>query len=162
VQVLASLAFAGRCTVVLVASSSTPQEERVAATLRAAGVHLFTEYLPAIHELYQLADCYVFPVRSTDNAIELPLSVLEALACDLPVVTTRFGDLPALFDCPGRPPGFVFVDTPGELCSEAARLSRAAAAGGGTRPLAIPYSWDAVAERLLAGVGISRGNEDGK
>lgn len=157
VHVLASLASSGACTPVLVASSSTAQEQRVATALRAAGVHLFTEYLPAIHELYQLADCYVFPVQSADDAIEVPLSVLEAFACDLPVVTTRFGDLPALFDHPDMRSGVVFVETLVELCAEAARMSRAFSGGAGTRPLALQYSWDSVAERLLAGVGLGSG-----
>jgi len=154
VHVLASLASSGACAVVLVASSSTVQDQRMANALREAGVRLFTEYVPAIHELYQLADCYVFPVQSADDAIEVPLSVLEAFACDLPVVTTRFGDLPALFDRPDMRSGVVFVETPVELCAEAARMSRAWSGGAGTRPLALPYSWDAVAERLLAGVGL--------
>ncbi len=29
-----------------------------------------------------------------ENAIQVPLSVLEALSCDLPVLSTKFGGLP--------------------------------------------------------------------
>lgn len=146
VRVLAELAARRECQVVLVASSSTPQEAQLAQELHSAGVVVFSQYLAQIEQLYQLADCYVFPVQSTDNALEVPLSVLEALACDLPVVTTRFAGLPRLFA--DRPqPGLVFVDSPDELIAAAVRLARHGP--GGTRPLALPYSWDAIAASLL-------------
>ena len=149
IGVLADLARGGECQVVLVASTFTAQERALADELRSAGVILRTEYEPHVEQLYQLADCYVFPVASTDNSIEVPLSVLEAFACDLPVVTRRFG---ALWDVFGRAdaPGLVFVDSPAALVDEALRLCRNGP--GGTRVLALPYAWEAVASDLLDGV----------
>ncbi|HEU5424668.1 MAG TPA: glycosyltransferase family 4 protein [Nitrolancea sp.] len=159
VGVLAALASGHECQVVLVASSSTPQEADIGDELRAAGVTLLTTYLPHIEELYQLADCYVFPVLSTDAAIELPLSVLEALACDLPVVTTRFGGLPQAFaNAPSE--GLVFIDSPQELVTEALRLCREDS--GSTRPLALPFAWEAVAADLLAQALAIRGEPNGR
>jgi glycosyltransferase involved in cell wall biosynthesis len=146
VGVLADLAARGDCQVVLVASSSTTQEAELADELRRAGVVVRTAYEPHVEQLYKLADSYLFPVHSTDNAIELPLSVLEAFACDLPVATTRFGGLPRLFDgC--AVPGLVFVDTQEGLVDQALSLARMGA--GGTRPLALPYAWEAVADNLI-------------
>ncbi|MFW6074609.1 MAG: glycosyltransferase family 4 protein [Chloroflexota bacterium] len=144
---LIPLAASDTCQVVLVTSTSTPQEARLADDLRAAGVRLITEYLPNIEELYQLSDCYVFPVRTTDNAIEIPLSVLEALACDLPVVTTRFGGLQRLFGHVTHP-GIVFVDSTGELTAEALRIAQIGRRG--TRVFALPFSWEQVARILLS------------
>ncbi|HEX5501561.1 MAG TPA: glycosyltransferase family 4 protein [Thermomicrobiales bacterium] len=148
IRALADLAARGACQVVLVTSSSTAYEAAagLAEELRAAGVVVLTDYLPHVEHLYQLADCYVFPVASTDNAIEVPLSVLEALACDLPVATTRFGGLPRLFDQAAHP-GLVFADTPAALVDAAERLCRTAPAG--TRELVLPYSWGAVAAGVL-------------
>jgi glycosyltransferase involved in cell wall biosynthesis len=114
IAVLGELARSGGCQVLLVASSSTTQEDALRRLLEQSGVRIMSEYLPRIEELYQLADCYVFPVETTDNAIEVPLSVLEALACDLPVVTTRFGGLPAMFPGPSHP-GLVFVETQADI-----------------------------------------------
>ena len=64
--------------------------------LRASGIHVVDDYVPAIEELYQLADVYAFPVRDEQSAIAAPLSVLEAMACNLPVVSTPFGALPRM------------------------------------------------------------------
>jgi glycosyltransferase involved in cell wall biosynthesis len=147
IGVLGELASSGTCRVLLVASSSTQQEHALRRKLEASGVTILSEYLPHIEELYQIADCYVFPVATTNNAIEVPLSVLEALACDLPVVATRFGGLPGMFgDQPH--PGLVFVDTPDEIVREALRLCDERVSG--VRPLSLPYSWDAAAIGLVA------------
>lgn len=148
IGVLADLAARGTCQVVLVTSSTTAHqaEHELGQQLRRAGVILLTDYQPRVEELYQLADCYVFPVQSTDNAIEAPLSVLEALACDLPVVTTRFGGLPRLF-AGATHPGLVFVDTPEELVNAADWLCQTPVQG--TRTLVEPYGWDRVADDLL-------------
>lgn len=146
IGILGDLAEQGGYQVVLVASSSTVQESALAAELRRAGVVVLTEYQPQIEHFYQLADCYVFPVTSTDNAIEAPLSVLEALACNLPVVTTRFGGLPRMFAGTDHP-GLVFVDSPADIV---ARVRQMCAAGPwATRELVAPYSWEAVATALL-------------
>jgi glycosyltransferase involved in cell wall biosynthesis len=146
VRVLSQLAAADRCQVALVASSSTDHEPGLAEELRAAGVIVMTHYLPHVEQLYQLADCYVFPVLSALNSIETPLSVLEAFACDLPVATTRFGGLPRLFEHKAWS-GLVFVDSPDELAAEALRLCRSDLPGN--RALALSYSWDAIGDSLL-------------
>jgi glycosyltransferase involved in cell wall biosynthesis len=149
VRVLAELAARRECQVVLVASSSTEQEASLGEQLREAGVKVLTEYQQRIEHLYQLADCYVFPVESTNNAIEAPLSVLEALACDVPVVTTRFGGLPGMFpvDADAAARGLIFVDSPAELIEETLRMC-----GGrpeGARDLVLRYSWDSVARAMI-------------
>ena len=144
--VLADLARRARCQVVLVTSSSLEQVPELALPLRRAGVRVITEYQPSIERLYQLADVYLFPVVSSDNAIEVPLSVLEAFACNVSVATTRFGGLPRLFeghDCAG----LRFVDSPRELVNAAEELCRSTPSG--TRVLAVPFSWERVASALL-------------
>ena len=45
-----------------------------------------------------MSDCYVFPTVHKKACIETPLSVLEAMACNLPIVSTRFGALPTIFN----------------------------------------------------------------
>jgi glycosyltransferase involved in cell wall biosynthesis len=58
-------------------------------TLRESGVKVVSGYIPNVEEVYQMADVYLFPTRSADHVISIPLSVMEALACGTPVVAYR-------------------------------------------------------------------------
>lgn len=55
-------------------------------------VDTFVEH---IEEIYQMSDVYLFPVQKNQNCIDVPLSVLEAAACNIPIVTTEYGELKA-------------------------------------------------------------------
>src|SRR5919199_2783517 len=145
------------CETVVVGSTSTPDgvDHDVAAALRAGGTHVIDRYIERIAELYQLADCYLFPVHATGGAIEAPLSVLEAMACDLPVVTTRFGFLRQSF---ADGPGVTFADNDEDLLAAVSRLreTRAQLTPGQVRAQVEPFSWDAIARTLLAHAGDRR------
>lgn len=110
-----------------------------------AGFHLLKGYQPQVEELYQLADCYVFPTRPGDS-ITTPLSVLEALACNLPVVTTRFSGLVEAFQGGA---GLTFVDDSDDLTA-AVMAALEAPAACATRELVAPFAWHSVIERLQA------------
>lgn len=144
--VLDLAAIADLACPVLAASTSTPQDAALAGELAAAGVRLFTGYAAHIEELYRAADAYLFPVPRdpfAPGSIDLPLSALEAAACDLPIIATRFGALPELWE---GAEGVMFYEGRGELRRAVAQLKRAA---GGTRRLAEPFGWRAAAETLL-------------
>jgi glycosyltransferase involved in cell wall biosynthesis len=94
---LAELASDPAITVVLIASTSTEPEADVVDMLQDSGVIIKREFLPDIHRWYQAADVYLFPVSDLQGSIEVPLTVLEALACGVPIVSTPFGGLPSLF-----------------------------------------------------------------
>jgi glycosyltransferase involved in cell wall biosynthesis len=144
--VAALAALAGLACPVLAASTSTPQDAALAGELSRAGVHLITHYVPEIAGLYRAADAYLFPVPpnpADPDAIDLPLSVLEAAACGLPILSTRFGALPDLW--PDQP-GVLFWDDAAGLL---AGLARVRAGRVDTRPLAEPFSWQAAAGLIL-------------
>jgi glycosyltransferase involved in cell wall biosynthesis len=94
---LASLQTARNYHMVVVGSSSTEQDEALKGALRGAGTTLIDTYIATIEDIYRLSDVYLFLAEEHTAAIEVPLSVLEAMACNLPVICTPFGGLPDFF-----------------------------------------------------------------
>ena len=64
--------------------------------LQRPNIKILDTYLPNIEEIYQMCDVYFFPVVQAGHCIDVPLSCLEAAACDKPVVTTDYGEMQAL------------------------------------------------------------------
>jgi glycosyltransferase involved in cell wall biosynthesis len=129
---------------VVVASTSTRQDRDLAATLRAAGVTVINTYVPNVEDIYRLSDAYVFAAEQYTAAIEVPLSVLEAMACNLPVVCTPFGGLQDFFPAgqglfywqPGTPLRSVVEEAVSGPCA--------------TRTLVEHHTWAAAANALVA------------
>jgi glycosyltransferase involved in cell wall biosynthesis len=109
---------------------------QLAADLARAGVKVWREYIANIEEIYQLSDCYLFQVSSKTAAIELPLSVLEAMACNLPVITTRYGALGDLFS---EGDGFLFAQDPEEMLERISLVREGISCR--TREMVEPYTW---------------------
>jgi glycosyltransferase involved in cell wall biosynthesis len=154
VEFLAGLQNAGRQVMIV---GRMPVDEQVHKALLKAGCIVLTGYVEHIEELYALADCYVFPTPPAHRgaSIEMPLSVLEAMSCNLPVFTTRFGALPRALE---EGEGLVFVDSDDDLTRELDRAETRPVKR--TRDKVLPYSWDSVVDSLQ-GIyeEISRGTE---
>jgi glycosyltransferase involved in cell wall biosynthesis len=131
--------------VIVVARENEAGGKQLIRELQAAGCLVWRKHFPNIEDIYSMANCYVFPTIEPTACIETPLSVLEAMACNLPVVTTRFGALPDAFS---EGSGLAFVDhveqIPGIL-----NVIRDTGLNVDTRSLVAPYSWDALAGDLL-------------
>lgn len=82
---------------VIVGSTTTSIEKDILYKLKKSGCIIWTDYFKNIEEVYALSDCYIFPTIDRYNCIEMPLSVLEAMSCNLPVISTRFGALTRVF-----------------------------------------------------------------
>jgi glycosyltransferase involved in cell wall biosynthesis len=142
--------------VLLVASSVEPDAE-VSDELLRSGVRIVRGQAPPIELIYGLSDLYVFtsstpPIPERSPAIDLPLSVFEAMACDLPVVTTRFGGLPDLF---AEAPDFRYVSNPLDEREWEQKVSAALRENpGANRQKVLPLTW----ERLMrAALGAHNG-----
>jgi glycosyltransferase involved in cell wall biosynthesis len=129
--------------VTLVSREREPASQSLRTRLETAGVMVLDGYRPNVEEIYRAADCYVFPVDSSDGAIAMPLSVLEAMATDLPVVTTSYGTLPTHF---GETVGVCFADSAEAILAAVNDQLRLRPS---TRAAVEPYSWDAVIDRLV-------------
>lgn len=106
---------------------------------------IIDHYLPDVQELYQMADVYLFPVMAEEHCIDLPLSVLEAASCNLPIVTTAYGELTAF----RGERGFAFLDdmSPAPLNAALDRMS--ALTDCENRHAAKAYDWDRAVAQLI-------------
>jgi glycosyltransferase involved in cell wall biosynthesis len=133
----------------VVSSTSTRVHPEVKRELEGAPVTFLDTYIERIEEIYRLADCYVFPTFRDRGAIEIPLSVLEAIATNLPVVTTDFGGLPDVFVdravCERQ--GLFMAASQDEFIDKLEQALRLADVA--TRHLVGNLSWDRVAARVL-------------
>jgi glycosyltransferase involved in cell wall biosynthesis len=127
--------------VVVVGSMTAPYVEHVAEALKEAGVILERRYFPDINLVYAAADAYVFPVMDESGSIEFPLTVLEAMACDRPVVTTPFLALPEYLE---EGPAFRYFTCYEELVSALSQVVGRA----GNREKALEFSWEAIVKRI--------------
>lgn len=128
--------------VIFVSSTSTRQDEELHRRLVRLGITVINDYIPQIEELYNIADYYLFPVTRNDASIETPLSVLEAMACNLPIITTRFGSLQDVFtedEC------FHYARSPDDVIEI---LKRRSLTECDNRSKIKPFTWDEIAGRL--------------
>ena len=88
-----------RIEIVVQGSPTFDPDPAVVEELDRVGIHVRRAYMPNLADLYRAADLYVFPGRQEDaGAVELPLSVLEAVACRRPVLANDFGALRSALD----------------------------------------------------------------
>jgi len=123
-----------------------PFEEELYESVRDKGCLVWINRFENIEEIYKMCDCYVFPTPpiNTTASIDLPLSVLEAMACNLPVISTRFGALPRIFD---EGDGLFFVENEDDVYKITERIKRENMEIK-TREKVLPYSWQNIAKRL--------------
>ena len=93
----------------VIGSSTVNSDEKLVGVLKNHGVNIISGYLPEVEKYYMAADCYIFPTINSDFAIQLPLSVLEALACGTPVLSTRYEALPFFLE--ETPPFLNYIDS---------------------------------------------------
>jgi len=84
--------------VVIVGREKEKIDMNVVSSLQSAGCKIWIRHFSKIEEILGIADCYVFPTVDPSACIETPLSILEAMSCNLPIITTRFGSIPELFE----------------------------------------------------------------
>lgn len=70
----------------MIVASGMFEDQQVVELLNKSGVKLYTGYLENVEEIYQMADVYLFPTKSTEFVISIPLSVMEALSTGVPVI----------------------------------------------------------------------------
>jgi len=127
----------------IVASGMFENPETV-KTLEDAGVVIHKGYLEHVEEIYQMADVYLFPTHSTEFVISIPLSVMEALSCGVPVIGYRdFRNLAAI---PSEEGAVLLIQDKNELPSA---VLAAAGKKRNASYLKVSKTWEEVAEDVL-------------
>ena len=138
--------------VIIVGAVSTGTHQEVLHQLEKAGCIVWREYFENIEEIYALSDCYVFPVvlkkdimwRFVADSIEMPLSVLEAMSCNLPVISTRFGGLSRVFY---EGDGLFFVDGGDDFVAALENI-QCGDITIKTREKVVPFSWAGIGKKI--------------
>ncbi|MCG2829230.1 glycosyltransferase family 4 protein [Methanothermobacter sp. K4] len=139
--------------VLIVGAVSQGSDKKLLRELKDVGCIIWNRYFEDIENIYALADCYVFPVvyrenivgKSEADCIDMPLSVIEAMACNLPVITTNFGGLSRVFD---EGDGLIFVRNVRELV-DAVEFVKDQDLTIKTHDKVKDYSWINISRRLL-------------
>ena len=132
-------------------ASGTQDEALRKKLLDQPNLTLIDTYLPHVEELYRLADVYLFPVVAAHNCIDVPLSALEAAACNLPVVATPYGELKELL---GKDGFYEIESFEPEKLNATIRL--ALEERKQPRDHVLAYDWDLAVEYILKFVEVVR------
>lgn len=133
--------------VIIVAGTTSKQNNNTLDRLSRAGCLVLKDYLPNIEEVYQLSDCFVFPTIDRRGCIDFPLSILEAMSCNLPVISTRYGALTRVF-APSE--NFIFFDNLDGLKQIVERL-KLQIINASNRSRVTKYSWENITDIVNAG-----------
>jgi glycosyltransferase involved in cell wall biosynthesis len=107
--------------VLLIVSITNPSDNRAYEELTGSKISILRDYFPNIEEIYGMADVYVWPVFNELAGVEIPLSILEAMSCNLPVVTTKYGALNRIFQ---QGNGLFFINNEREIEEIISRIKR--------------------------------------
>jgi len=130
--------------VVIVASKYIKIDYKLLKNLRNAGCRIFQGHFPNIEEFYQLSDCYLFPVKKWDSIL-CPLSVMEAMSCNLPVVTTDFEGIKTFFE---EGNGLIFAEKEEELIEGIGSIKKGNISIA-TREKVERYSWQNISGEII-------------
>jgi len=132
--------------VIIIGNRSMGIEKRLYQGIKESGCKIWVKYFKDIEEVYAFSDCYVFstPPMNNINSIEIPLSILEAMSCNLPTITTKFGALSRVFE---EGEGLTFVDKKDDFIDKLEKIKRDDTEIR-VREKVLPYSWKNIAKRL--------------
>lgn len=132
--------------IVVIGSTRFESDNELKNKLVKEGYIFITDYINNIEEYYQSSDIYIFPVQSSTSAMEFPLSVLEAMSCNLPILTTYFGGIETYFS---ETAWFKYYNDDTEMLTKA-KLLLAAPECKNRDIILRSFSWDKVFDNYWA------------
>lgn len=132
--------------VIIIGRENENYDNELVKQLRKSGCEVWIKHFPKIEEIYNIADCYIFPTLDSKACIESPLSILEAMACNLPIITTSFGSIPEVFN---ERNDLMFVKNEHEIIDTIKRLKMNNKGNVNTRKLIIEYSLENIVQNTI-------------
>lgn len=129
----------------MVVASGMFENAEMVKTLEDASVKIHKGYLEHVEEIYQMADVYLFPTHSAEFVISIPLSVMEALSCGVPVI--GYKDFENLAAIPAAEGAVTLINSKGELN---AAVAEAARRKQNQSYLIEPKTWEQVSDDVLS------------
>jgi glycosyltransferase involved in cell wall biosynthesis len=130
--------------IIVVGSSYNDNHSELYTLLKANGIRIVDQYIADMAEIYNLADYYIFPVIDDQGAIATPLSVLEAMSCNIPILTTKFGSLVDMFQSDKY---FHFIDKSSDIL-ETIKTDKYKLEYCNNRGKAEKYTWNCISDRV--------------
>lgn len=131
--------------VIIIGSTSINPDVKLMKDLTDSGCIVWVKYFEYLEEIYQLADVFVFPTTNqSHSAIDQPLTVLEAMSCNIPVISTPFGGLPEVLK---EEDGIYFFSNEEELVYKVKEI-KTEITKTNTMNKVSHLSWDNVAKEL--------------
>ena len=115
--------------------------------LKCPNISVIEGYVPCIEEIYQMSDVYFFPVKEVGHCIDVPLSCLEAAACNKPVITTEYGEMAEFVGSKG----FYFIDDINADTVNGKILKALSEKNCNTRDFVLDYDYEKSVESLYVG-----------
>lgn len=128
--------------VVIIGSKYMRTDQKIYQHLKTIGCIVYLGYFKNIEEIYALSDCYIFPVIK-GGSILTPLSVTEAMSCNLPVITRDFDGLTRIFS---EGDGLIYIEKDEDFLRAIDRIKNGMEVK--TREKVLPYSWKNIAIEL--------------
>ena len=128
--------------VVIIGSKYIETDQKTYQNLKNSGCIVHIGYFKNIEEVYALSDCYIFPVKRGDTILT-SLSVMEALSCNLPVITRDFDGLTRIFS---EGDGLIFAKKDENFIHAIYRIKKGMEIK--TREKVLAYSWKNICMEL--------------
>jgi glycosyltransferase involved in cell wall biosynthesis len=131
--------------VLILGRENEAADKELLRELQRAGCLVWVQHFPHVDQIYNISDCYVFPTVHKKACIETPLSVLEAMACNLAIISTKFGALPTIFH---EGSGLFFTENAKDILQIILDVKNRSLPVE-TRGKVFPYSWNNLTEDLI-------------
>lgn len=130
--------------ILIVASTYMKLNKLIHNELKKSECIIWIGYMENIEKVYAMCDCYVFPVLN-GQSILTPLSVLEAISCNIPVVTTKFAGLSTFFK---EGDGLYFTESENDFSNAIKEIKDNKKDKIRNREKVLSYSWKNIAKQV--------------